>query len=404
MRLDPSGVHRPPWRALALLTALVAAAHLGLLGLVPLAGGPQPSPLAHTFTTRTIVVAPPVAAPEPAPSPTPARPAAAKPPAPAAAPKPAPPAPSVAQAAPVRPTPTPAPPPLPTPVIEAADPAAAPAAPAPFEPPDAHSAPLETGPTEPSPAPDAASDASSDATGLSGAPFPSAGADTGGAGQAEGTTPAPFPGPVRLDFAVSGQQGAAPWQGVFGSLVWAQDGQRYEARLSLKLLFKTIRSQHSTGTLGPAGIEPLQFTEKRGREAVSYFQREQGMVDFGARAPAVPLLPGAQDRLSVVMQIGALLAGDPARYPPGGALAIQTVGPRDAEIWIFKVDEDEELDLPAGHFVTRKLTRNPRKPFDDRIELWVAPELGYLPVRIRQTQADGDIADLQLRGIEGERP
>ena len=189
-------------------------------------------------------------------------------------------------------------------------------------------------------------------------------------------------------------------QGVFGKLVWQQDGQQYDAQLSLTFLFKTIRSQHSSGVIGPGGIEPARFSDKRRGEVASHFMREQGQIVFSNNAPSVPLLPGAQDRLSVMMQLGALLAGDPARYPPGAAFAIQTVGPRDADLWIFKVEDDEHLSLPAGEFDARKLTRNPRKPFDDKVELWIAPALGYLPVRIRQTQSNGDFADFQLR----ERP
>ena len=30
-------------------------------------------------------------------------------------------------------------------------------------------------------------------------------------------------------------------------------------------------------------------------------------------------------------------------------------------------------------------------------ELWLAPDMGYLPVRIKLTQANGDFADLLLR-------
>jgi hypothetical protein len=209
---------------------------------------------------------------------------------------------------------------------------------------------------------------------------------------------------VQLAFAVTGQMGAAPMQGVFGKLVWQQDGQQYDAQLSLTFLFKTIRSQHSSGTIGPSGIEPARFSDKRRGELAAHFMRDQGQVVFSNNAPSVPLLPGAQDRLSVIMQLGALLAGDPARYPPGAAFAIQTVGPRDADLWIFKVEEDEHLSLPAGEFDARKLTRNPRKPFDDKVELWIAPALGYLPVRIRQTQPNGDFADFQLRDAQGARP
>ncbi|RZI64881.1 MAG: DUF3108 domain-containing protein, partial [Variovorax sp.] len=63
----------------------------------------------------------------------------------------------------------------------------------------------------------------------------------------------------------------------------------------------------------------------------------------------------------------------------------------------FKVGEEEGLQLPAGDFKARKLTRNARKPYDDTVELWLAPALGYLPVRIKLTQSNGDFADMRLR-------
>ena len=99
----------------------------------------------------------------------------------------------------------------------------------------------------------------------------------------------------------------------------------------------------------------------------------------------------------MVLQLGALMAGDPARYPPDAVIAVQTVGTSDAEIWTFTASGEEQVEVQAGTFTARKLTRNPRKPFDDKIELWLAPDLGYLPVRIRQTQSNGDFIDLQLR-------
>src|SRR4051812_20199361 len=52
---------RTPWRLLAVLTGVVVLAHLTLMALTSPAPGPKPSPLASTFTTRTIVVAPPAA-------------------------------------------------------------------------------------------------------------------------------------------------------------------------------------------------------------------------------------------------------------------------------------------------------------------------------------------------------
>jgi hypothetical protein len=209
-----------------------------------------------------------------------------------------------------------------------------------------------------------------------------------------------IPGSVRLAFAATAQQGTRPLQGVFGKLVWLQDGTHYDADLSWTFLFKTLRSQHSSGAIGPTGIEPLRYSDTHKTEDTTQFVRDQGLILFGNRAPSMPLVAGAQDRLSVMMQLGGLLAGDPARYPPGTAISLQTVGPKDAETWTFSVGEEETLDLPAGQFQARKLTRNPRQPLDDRIELWLAPSLGWLPVRVRQTQTNGDFIDLQMRNQE----
>lgn len=224
-----------------------------------------------------------------------------------------------------------------------------------------------------------------------------AGAASATAGNVVGPEALRIPGSVKLAFAVTGQQGASPMQGVFGDLVWLQDGSSYDARLSLKFLFKTIRSQHSTGKIGPTGIEPARFSEARKGEVASHFLRDQGQVMFSNNAPSVPLLPGAQDRLSVVMQLGGMLAGDPGRYPAGSRISIQTVGPRDAGVWVFNIEGEEQMTVPAGDYAVRKLTRSPRREFDDKIEIWLAPALGYLPVRMKQTQANGDFADMQLR-------
>ncbi|RYF80752.1 MAG: DUF3108 domain-containing protein, partial [Comamonadaceae bacterium] len=218
-----------------------------------------------------------------------------------------------------------------------------------------------------------------------------------GAGTPGARLPMRVPPSVRLDFAVTGQQGTQPMSGVFGELVWLQDGATYNARLALRVLFRTIRTQTSVGRLSPAGIEPSRFSDARRSEVATHFVRESGQIVFSSSTTPAPLLPGAQDRLSVILQLSALLAGDPQRYPPGSSFSVQTAGPRDAEMWQFSIDGDETLETPAGTYQTRKLTRLPRKDYDQKIELWLAPELGWLPVRIRQTQANGDFADMQLR-------
>lgn len=368
---------------LAGLTLAVALVHVLVLGLAPTAMGPEPSPLANKFITRTIVIAPPTSDKPAAPAAT--APVEAKPPAAVKPRRPR--APSV-------PRPKPVPPP------EATTPEPdAPTAPPPETPDLTAQAATDSGAKPPEAAASAPAGAAAAAAGDTGdsPPGATAGAANPASGNIVGTQSLRIPGSVTLDFTATGQDGASPMQGVFGELVWLQDGSRYDARLTLKLLFSTIRSQHSTGRIGPSGIEPERYSESRKAEVASHFVRDQGQVIFSNNAPPVPLLAGAQDRLSVMMQLGGLLAGDPGRYPAGSKISVQTVGPRDAGVWVFVVGEEEKLSLPAGEYTARKLTRSPRQEFDSKLELWLAPGYGYLPVRIKQTEPNGNFADAQLR-------
>ncbi|MBC7705120.1 MAG: DUF3108 domain-containing protein [Rhodoferax sp.] len=92
-----------------------------------------------------------------------------------------------------------------------------------------------------------------------------------------------------------------------------------------------------------------------------------------------------------------MIAGEPLKYSAGTGISIQTVGPRSAEPWVFTVEGSETLYLPGGQMTAVKLTRNPRKDYDQRVEIWLAPALAYLPARIRMTQANGDFVDQQWK-------
>ena len=173
---------------------------------------------------------------------------------------------------------------------------------------------------------------------------------------------------------------------------WRQDGESYDARLAFGA-FGLRRVQTSRGQITAEGLTPLRFSDKYRSEVAAHFVREKGKVTFSANTPDAPLLAGAQDRLSVVLQLAAMMAGDPERFPVASTITLQIIGPRDADIWLFTLEEDETLNLPGGQLATRKLVRNPRREFDQRVELWLAPALGYLPARIRITEANGDYID-----------
>lgn len=204
--------------------------------------------------------------------------------------------------------------------------------------------------------------------------------------------PVAVPPSMRLRYRVDAQARGLSLNGE-GELLWRHDGSQYEARMELSAPFVNTRVQTSSGRITADGLEPQRFSDKTRKEEAAHFERDKGKVVFSNNRPEAALLAGAQDRLSVVLQLGALLAGDPARYPAGSSIAIPTAGTRDSETWTFTVEGEEDLQLPGGAVRGLKLQRLPRRDWDYRLELWLAPRLDYAPVRLRLTYPNGNSLD-----------
>lgn len=393
-----------PRRALVWITALVLAAHWLVLGGLPLGWQSAAPQAVAAFSTRSIAAPPPARPAPPAPAtpvgaaatpPAAPAPAAATPPAARQSKKPTPPAESAAPSPPPSPMADSAPVAtgLPTPPSGSED---TPASEAP-----AASSPAEGPAPTPEPAASAAAAAAPPAAPSADAPS-EAGVDIrapgGGPGQATSTAAPPvrLPAPTRLAFDVQGRAKRFAYS-ANAELVWQHDGSRYEARQEISAFLVGKRSQRSTGLITAQGLQPERFADRSRSEQAAHFDHAKGRVTFSANTPEAAIGPGAQDRLSVFIQLGALLAADPGRFVPGTEVALTTVSARSADRWAFTIEGPENLDLPAGPMPTLKLQRLPRKEYDQKAELWVAPALGYLPVRIRITQANGDFADLLLR-------
>ena len=200
-----------------------------------------------------------------------------------------------------------------------------------------------------------------------------------------------LPPSVRLHYETTLQKGALA---VTGRAVfeWRHDGRQYEARLEGSSLAGT-RVLRSSGRIAPEGLAPAYFADKVRNEQATHFDRDQGRIVFSNNRPAAALAEGMQDRLSVIVQLGALLAAQPARFPPGTQLAIPTASTREADTWVFSVGEEEELALPGGTVRAVRLQRLSRGEYDQRLELWLAPGMDYAPVRLRLTNPNGDAVD-----------
>lgn len=342
-----------PARPLIALTSLVVLVHVLLLQAAPLVWGPVPDPQAtapRPFITRTLEIKPePVVASAPAAPPVRPRP--------------------VRRRAPVsQENRAPAPDlQAPTAIESIASPAAG--STAPVDPPSPPPEATATTPVEAAP------------------PLPGA------------STALTIPGSVRLKYAMTGRSKNMDYS-AFAQLDWLQDGQTYDAKMVVSALFLGSRSMTSSGRITADGLAPTRFLDKARSERAAHFQADQGKISFSANTPDAPWLRGAQDRLSVFLQLGSLLAGAPASYPVGASVSLYTAGPREADTWTFTVEAEETLRLPAGEAATLKLTRKPQRDYDQTVEIWFAPSMDYLPVRSRITQQNGDFIDQQLRVVE----
>ncbi|MDQ3271430.1 MAG: DUF3108 domain-containing protein, partial [Pseudomonadota bacterium] len=208
-----------------------------------------------------------------------------------------------------------------------------------------------------------------------------------------------IPGSARLKYSMTGRSKTMDYHAQ-AQLDWQQDGEAYQLSMVVSAFGLGERSMTSKGRLTGDGLAPTRFLDKSRSERAAHFQPDKGKITFSVNTTDVPWQAGAQDRVSVFVQLASLLAGDPARYPRGSSISLYTAGPTTADTWTFVVEAEEKLSLPAGEFIAVKLTRKPQRDYDQTVEVWLAPAIGWLPVRTRITQQNGDFVDQQLRSTE----
>jgi hypothetical protein len=186
-----------------------------------------------------------------------------------------------------------------------------------------------------------------------------------------------------------------------GELRWTRQDDRYQMTLEASAFALSVLSWTSTGRIDANGLAPDRFTDRRRNrgELAANFQREAGRITYSGPTVSFPLAPGAQDRLSWMVQLPAIVEAEPALREPGQRISIFVTGARgDADVWTFVVQGRAALELPAGAVPEAlHLLRAPRKPYDTQAEAWLDPARGHLLVRVRLTTPDsGDSSEFLL--------
>ena len=101
-----------------------------------------------------------------------------------------------------------------------------------------------------------------------------------------------------------------------------------------------------------------------------------------------------------MVQLAAIVDADAARFRAGEQVEMAVTGSRgDTDLWTFTVTGQEAVEL-VGARLDRALLlkREPRKPYDTRVDVWLDPGRHHLPVRIRlSSERGGEALDFVLR-------
>jgi hypothetical protein len=189
-----------------------------------------------------------------------------------------------------------------------------------------------------------------------------------------------------------------------GELSWRPDGNHYELRLDGRVAGLSVLTQVSAGEFDAAGIAPARFTDQRWRHGTkaANFQRSAGKITFSGPSTEFALREGTQDRLSWMVQLGAIVAAEPHLRGAGAKVAMVVVGANgDESVWAFDCIGAESVMTSAGTVNALKFVRESREPDDTQVHVWIDPLLHYLPVRATQKSGPNDeVFELRLQSVD----
>lgn len=235
-----------------------------------------------------------------------------------------------------------------------------------------------TGASTAAPAPPAAL---ATAAAVTGQPTPDAAADAPPLVQMPTRYRVRMPDPVLITYAQARQAaGAAPQPLPDARLDWRSNGERYLLKMD-----GVLGRLSSEGGSGDAGVRPTLAADDSSGESLST-EFADGEVRFRASGRSLPGTLGIQDRASLLMQLAGIGLAEPDQVQ--GTIEVVVAGSADAAIERYEVAGKETLATPLGPIEAWHLAAA-AVPGRQRLEIWLAPARGWLPVQLRLTGADG---------------
>lgn len=208
----------------------------------------------------------------------------------------------------------------------------------------------------------------------------------------------PFPSSGRVRFVVTAGPGLEIGR---AEHTWRIEGRHYVLRSALEttglaaLLRPERLLQQSEGVFGARGFVPQRLRVTRNGQAAERadFDWTRGIVrlEHRGRVSEVAVARGAQDVLSVFYQV--------ALFPPAGAnFEADVATGKGTYRRVFRAIGERRIALPVGEL--RALDVRAQQDDGERIDVWLAADRDYLPVRIRMVDRKGNVIEQQAIEID----
>jgi hypothetical protein len=206
---------------------------------------------------------------------------------------------------------------------------------------------------------------------------------------------APLSNSVRLEYAVTATRSVLSLAGD-GVFEYRRRGDSYVIDSSVTAIGIFESLQSSAGNVRAQGLVPRTFTLRSSRrpERSIDFDWAARQVSFSHTGNVEPTRPQMQDRLSMMMQ----LAWRHRSEPQVSTFELPVAGPRHVATYVFKSQGAEAVTVPAGRFEAVKFERY-KESSDDEFEVWLAPALCSLPVRLRFSDDKGLVIEQRLSAV-----
>ena len=183
-------------------------------------------------------------------------------------------------------------------------------------------------------------------------------------------------------------------------VLWQREGTHYQAVIQLDVGILMSSRFTSQGDITEGGLRPKVYEEQIRKKRRGVRLGDDVRLNNGER---VPRPDDVQDAASQFVELGHRFATGQAQLQPGGQINFWLARPGGADEWTYDMVGEETIHLPrlgpvrAVHLKPRPLAK-PRGPIT--AEIWFAPSLQYLPVRILITSGPDTFVDLMVETIE----